>query len=141
MNNINVDAAKLAAMPLEELEKLAAPVMDALRTKRETQSKEERLRRRREYDRVRNETTVAVSIRVDDKESAAAVRGLVRQLKALSKLNGRTVAQEVAAAVKRMPAGRRKARPNSTEPTRGGGQAKSAAPANVIQEAGHVDER
>lgn len=136
MNNIDADAAKLAAMPLEELERLAAPVMAALRTKREAMSKEERMHRRREYDRRRKETTVPLSMRLDDKESVTAVRGLVKQFVALAKLNGRTVAEEVAAAKSRLPTGKRKAK---TVTQRGGVARRPNAPANVSKAVGGVD--
>ena len=112
MKKIDNDAAKLAALPLDELEALAAPMMNALRMKREIHSKEESRRRRQEYDRLRREKTIAVTIRMDDAESAAAIRNLVKQLRTLAKLNGRTVAAVVAAAVKRLPVGRRKSMGN-----------------------------
>lgn len=112
MKKMDIDAAKLAALPLDELEALAAPVMAALRTKRETQSKEERRIRRKEHDRLRKLRTVAVTMRFDDEESAVAVRNLVKQLRTVAMLNGRTVASVVEVAVKRLPVGRRKAATN-----------------------------
>jgi len=112
MNNVGVDTANLAAMPLEDLEALAGPVVAALNERKAQAAKEERLRKRKEYDAARRGKTVAVTLRFEDKESAQAIRGLVKQLKGAAKLNQRTVADEVAAAVKRLPAGQRKARTN-----------------------------
>ena len=128
MREIDVEAAKLAALPLEELEALAAPVMAALRTKRETLSKEERRRRRQEFDRLRREKTVAVTVRMDDAESAAAIRSLVKQMRTLAQLSGRSVADVVAAAVKRLPVGRRKA---GGSPKTGKTKNTNAKPKNV----------
>ena len=92
------------------MEALAGPVVAALNERKAQAAKEERLRKRKEYDAARRGKTVAVTLRFEDKESAQAIRGLVKQLKGAAKLNQRTVADEVAAAVKRLPAGRRKAR-------------------------------
>ncbi len=110
MKETDMDANKLAAMPLDQLEKLAGPVLAALKTKKDQAAKEERARRRKEYDKARRKATVAVSFRFDDKASADAVRTLVNNMKAAAKLNGRTVAKEVDAAKDRLPTGKRKSR-------------------------------
>jgi hypothetical protein len=118
MKNSDMDAGRLAAMPLNELEKLAAPVLAALKAKKDQAAKEERARRRKEYDKARRKATVAVSFRFDDKASADAVRTLINNMKAAAKKNGRTVAKEVDAAKDRLPTGRRKSRSQSIGETK-----------------------
>lgn len=113
MKDSDMDAGKLAAMPLDELEKLAGPVLAALKAKKDQAAKEERARRRKEYDKTRRKATVAVSFRFDDKASADAVRTLISNMKAAAKKNGRTVAKEVDAARDRLPTGKRRSRSQS----------------------------
>lgn len=108
MKKLDVEAAELVAMSLEQLEEFAAPVVAALRTKREVLSKEESKRRKQEYDRRRRAATVAVTVRLADAKSAEAIRNLVRRIVSLSQQEGRTVADIVSATEKRMPVGRRK---------------------------------
>lgn len=115
MKDSDMDAGKLAAMPLDELEKLAGPVLAALKAKKDQAAKEDRARRRKEYDKARRKATVAVSFRFDDKASADAVRTLINNMKAAAKLNGRTVAKEVDAAKDRLPTGKRKSRSQAAE--------------------------
>lgn len=115
MKDTDMDANKLAAMPLDELEKLAGPVLAALKAKKDKAAKEERARRRKEYDKTRRKATVAVSFRFDDKASADAVRTLINNMKAAAKKNGRTVAKEVDAAKDRLPTGKRKSRSQTTK--------------------------
>ena len=117
MKDSDMDAGKLAAMPLDELEKLAGPVLAALKAKKDQAAKEERARRRKEYDKTRRKATVAASFRFDDKASADAVRALVNNMKAAAKLNGRTVAKEVEAAKDRLPTGKRKSRSQAADKT------------------------
>ncbi len=117
MKDSDMDAGKLAAMPLDQLEKLAGPVLAALKAKKDQAAKEERARRRKEYDKARRKATVAVSFRLDDKASADAVRTLINNMKAAAKLNGRTVAKEVDAAKDRLPTGKRKSRSQGADKT------------------------
>lgn len=53
MNNVGVDTANLAAMPLEDLEALAGPVVAALKERKAQAAKEGRLRKRKEPIRSR----------------------------------------------------------------------------------------
>ena len=117
MKDSDMDAGKLEAMPLDELEKLAGPVLAALKAKKDKAAKEERARRRKEYDKTRRKATVAVSFRFDDKASADAVRTLISNMKAAAKKNGRTVAKEVDAAKDRLPTGKRRSRSQSNGET------------------------
>ncbi len=106
----NHDKEKLNAMPLDELQALAAPMLEALKAKKLAALKESRKAKRKAYDKSRRAKTVAVTIRFGDKASAEAVRAIVKQWKAAANLNGRTVADEVAAAKARLPSGTRRAR-------------------------------